>query len=143
MDFDLDLAARQSDENPVFYVQYAHARISSVLTRGNEIPTGPVNFDLLAHPRESALIKKVLDLPWEVERCAADYGVHRLTTYAQELARLFHHFYDACRVIDPSQPELSLARLELCRLAREALRGALNLLGISAPERMERTQQIA
>jgi arginyl-tRNA synthetase len=143
MDFDLDLAARQSDENPVFYVQYAHARICSVISRASELPNGGSDPSLLIHPRELALTKKVLDLPWEVQRCAQDYGVHRLTTYATELARLFHHFYDACRVTDPNQPELSRSRLELCHLTRNALKGTLDLLGISAPERMERSTEKA
>jgi len=143
MDFDLDLAARQSDENPVFYAQYAHARICSVLARAGEIEAGSADHSLLVHPREGVLIKKILDLPWEVERCAKDYGVHRLTTYVVELARLFHHFYDACRVVQPEQPELSRARLDLCRLTRNALQAALDLLGISAPERMERAALVS
>lgn len=143
MDFDLDLAARQSDENPVFYAQYAHARICSVLARSGEIEAGTADHTLLVHPREGVLIKKILDLPWEVERSARDYGVHRLTTYVVELARLFHHFYDACRVVQPEQPELSRARLDLCRLTKNALQAALDLLGISAPERMERAAQVS
>lgn len=143
MDFDLDLAARQSDENPVFYAQYAHARICSVLARAGEIEAVPFDHTLLVHPREGLLIKKILDLPWEVERSARDYGVHRLTTYVVELARLFHHFYDACRVVQPEQPELSRARLDLCRLTKNALQAALDLLGISAPERMERTALVS
>lgn len=143
MDFDLDLAARQSDENPVFYAQYAHARICSVLARAGEIEAVTADHALLVHPREGALIKKILDLPWEVERCAKDYGVHRLTTYVVELARLFHHFYDACRVVQPEQPELSRARLDLCSLTKNALKAALDLLGISAPVRMERAALVS
>ncbi|MBV6458025.1 MAG: Arginine--tRNA ligase [Fimbriimonadaceae bacterium] len=138
-DFDLDLAEKQSDDNPVFYVQYAHARICSVLEKakeaGFESTSGSVVLD---HVREISLIKKIADLPVEVRRCAEDYGVHRLTTYAIELARSFHHFYDACRVIQPDQPELTRARLRLCEAARSALRGALGLLGVSTPEKMER-----
>ena len=87
-------------------------------------------------PREGALIKKILDLPHEVRRCADDYGVHRLTTYAVELARTYHHFYDACRVIQPEEPALSAARLTLCQAARTGLQAVFGLLGISAPERM-------
>ena len=90
------------------------------------------------HLKEQALIKKILDLPDEVLRCAEDYGVHRLTTYAVELARTFHHFYDACRVIQPENPGLTERRLEICRATKHALKGALDLLGVSAPERMER-----
>jgi len=168
MDFDIDLATKQSDDNPVFYVQYAHARICSVLRRATEagigvlryqgtghsdaprvevrtpnaeantpIPQHPIT-SLLSHPREQALIRKILDLPMEVARCAEDYEVHRLTTYAVELARTYHHFYDACRVILPDQPELSKARLALCESARIALKATLDLVGVSAPERMER-----
>jgi arginyl-tRNA synthetase len=152
MDFDIDLAKQHSDANPVYYVQYAHARICSVLRKAEEAglqvlgssgawaehPSTRTLEPLLTHPRELALIKKILDLPWETARCAEDYGVHRLTTYAVELARTYHHFYDACRVIQPEQPELSQARLALCQAALVALRATLDLLGVSAPERMER-----
>ncbi|MBX3117822.1 MAG: arginine--tRNA ligase [Fimbriimonadaceae bacterium] len=159
MDFDLDLAEKQSDENPVYYVQYAHARICSVLRKAEEsgIDVDGLEAKLKAegagggdnrqssivnrqlnHPRELALIKKILDLPYEVQRCAEDYGVHRLTTFATELARAYHGFYDACRVIQPEEPELTQARLALCLATRSGLRAVFNLLGISAPEKMER-----
>ncbi|HMS54581.1 MAG TPA: DALR anticodon-binding domain-containing protein, partial [Fimbriimonadaceae bacterium] len=142
-DFDLDLAERQSDENPVFYVQYAHARICSILKKAEGSMGGtPLETtsgtDVLKHPKELELIKKICDLPHEVQRCAEDYGVHRLTTYAIELARTFHHFYDACRVIQEDQPELTRARLALCTATRDALRSTFKLLGIEAPEKMER-----
>lgn len=136
-DFDLDLAERQSDENPVFYVQYAHARICSILAKAREAGLKAVPGDL-SHPKELELIKKIADLPWEVQRCAADYGVHRLTTYAIELARTFHHFYDACRVIQEDQPQLTAARLALCEATKTGLQGVFRLLGIEAPERMDR-----
>jgi arginyl-tRNA synthetase len=142
MDFDIDLATKQSDENPVFYVQYAHARIASVIAKAAEnglVAGEREDVSRLIHPRETALIKKVLDLPSEVERCAEDYGVHRLTTFATELARSFHHFYDACRVVQVDEPELSRARLQLCQAAKLGLRSTLDLLGISAPEFMQRT----
>lgn len=144
MDFDIDLATKQSDENPVFYAQYAHARICSVLAKakadGLFDAANPGSFDpsLLVHPRESALIKKLLDLPYEVRRCAQDFGVHRLTTYAVELARTYHHFYDACRVLQADQPELTRARASLCLAARHGLKSTFDLLGVSAPERMDR-----
>ena len=143
MDFDIDLATKQSDENPVFYAQYAHARIASILRKAEETLTpGPSpsegRGELLTHPRETGLIKKILDLPFEVERCASDYGVHRLTTYAVELARTFHHFYDACRVIQPDQPDLTAARLDLCKATKIALKATFDLVGVSAPEKMER-----
>lgn len=141
-DFDLNLAEKQSDENPVFYVQYAHARICSLIEKAREAGLDPEDgtdrSHLLGHEREHALIKKICDLPYEVKRCAEDYGVHRLTTYATELARAYHAFYDACRVIDPDNRELSQARLSLCLATRIALRSTFRLLGIGAPERMDR-----
>ena len=154
MDFDIDLATQQSDENPVFYAQYAHARITSVLRKAEETFVGSeswivdrsgtnheprtTNFTLLTDPRELALVKKILDLPWEVGRVAKDYGVHRLATYAVELARSYHHFYDACRVIQPDQPELTQARLALCEATKVALHNTFELLGVSSPERLDR-----
>ena len=148
-DFDLDLAEKQSEDNPVFYAQYAHARICGVAEKAREagltfpstptltLPQGGGNgLHLLTHPKERALIIKLQDLGYEVERCAEDYGVNRLATYAVELARTYHHFYDACRVIQPEQPELSRARLALCIATRASLRAAFDLLGISAPDRM-------
>ncbi len=143
MDFDIDLATKKSDENPVYYVQYAHARISSVLAKAGEAgfaegQWSPAYAELLSHPTEIALIKKAVDLPDEVKRCVEDYGVHRLTTYAVELSRTYHHFYDACRVIQPEDKELSEARICLCKAVQIALRATLGLLGISAPERMHR-----
>ena len=138
MDFDIDLATKQSDENPVFYAQYAHARICSVIAKAAEagLVADPEKAHLLVNSKEGALIKKILDLPHEVRRCADDYSVHRLTTYAVELARTYHHFYDVCRVIQPEDPELSAARLTLCEASRTGLRAVFGLLGISSPERM-------
>ncbi len=138
MDFDIDLATKQSDENPVFYAQYAHARICSVLRKAPALDESHVPGHLLIHPREGALIKKLLDLPFEVERSAKDYGVHRLTTYAVELARSFHHFYDACRVILPDDNDLTQARVALCEATKLTLKATFDLLGVSAPEKMER-----
>jgi arginyl-tRNA synthetase len=143
MDFDIDLATKKTDDNPVYYVQYAHARIASVLAKAGDAGFAEGEWsasfaDLLTHPTELALIKKAVDLPEEVKRTAADYGVHRLTTYAIELSRTYHHFYDACRVIQLDQPELTEARLCLCRAAQIALRSTLALLGVSAPDRMDR-----
>jgi arginyl-tRNA synthetase len=144
MDFDIDLATKQSDENPVFYVQYAHARICSVIAKAAEVglTSDPESSDELTHPRELALLKKVLELPDEVRRCAEDYGVHRLATYATELAKAYHHFYDQCRVVQSDQPRLSSARLLLCEAAKTGLKATLDLLGVSAPERMDRVNPL-
>lgn len=142
MDFDIDLATRQSDENPVFYAQYAHARVCSILARAEEANLSPAPHpELLSHPREVALIKKVLDFGDEVRRCAAELEVHRLTTYAVELARALHHFYDACTVVDPNAEELSEGRLHLCLAVQRTLQRTFELLGVSAPERMARRSE--
>jgi arginyl-tRNA synthetase len=143
MDFDIDLATKKSDDNPVFYVQYAHARICSVIRKAEEAGFGlgslnDADLELLQDPREMQLIRKICDLPHEARRCAEDYGVHRLTTFAQDLARSYHHFYDQCRVIQPENPELMRARLALCHATRTGLRATFDLLGITAPERMDR-----
>ncbi len=141
MDFDIDLAKKGSDDNPVFYVQYAHARIAGVIRKAEESGfEGISQFDPshLKDEREIALIKKIHDMPEEVASAAKDYGVHRLATYAIELARTYHHFYDACRVVQPGQPDLTRARLALCEAAKRTLAEALNLLGISAPTEMRR-----
>ncbi len=136
-DFDLDLAETQSDENPVFYVHYAHARICSILEKGGEAGLKTeLNPSLLIHEKELDLIQKICDLPWEVERASIDYGVHRLATYAIELARTFHGFYDQCHVVQLEQPELSGSRLVLCKVTRDTIRAVLKLLGVSAPEKM-------
>lgn len=143
MDFDIDLATKQSDENPVFYCQYAHARICSVLRKAEEaglevLSEREADLSLLTHPKETALVKKICDLPHEVWRCSQDYGVHRLTTYAIELARTYHHFYDACRVVNAENPAQSKARIALCQATRLALKSVFDLIGISAPEVMMR-----
>lgn len=146
LDFDLDLAKKQSDENPVFYVQYAHARICSILRkaeleghgRADATARVPPPVHLLSQPAEKALILKLLELPDEVDRIVRDLTPHRLTTYATETARVFHLFYDQCKVIDPTNADLTSARLALCYATRQTLRNTFDLIGISAPERMER-----
>lgn len=149
-DFDLDLAEKQSDENPVFYVQYAHARICSILAKADTVlpaesrskEGSPELFALVSHEKEKAVIKKVLDLSDEVRRASEDYGVHRIATYAVELARTFHAFYDQCKVIQTEDPALSNARLMVCEATKIGLKSALDLLGISAPYRMERADSV-
>ena len=139
MDFDLDLAVEQSEKNPVYYVQYAHARISSILRYaadlGWDVEQGG-DVSLLTHASELSLIRKMLEFPEVVTEGAAQLAPHYLTFYAQELAATFHAFYRDCRVADPEAPALSKARLALARAARLTLARALELLGVSAPERM-------
>jgi arginyl-tRNA synthetase len=138
MEFDLELAKKQSNENPVYYVQYAHARIAGILTNATE---RNVAFDdgdvaLLTHPAELALIRKMLQLPELVQLMAKQLEPHHLPHYAQDLAAEFHQFYTECRVLDDEQPALSKARLKLASAAKIALARALTLMGMSAPERM-------
>jgi arginyl-tRNA synthetase len=138
MEFDLELAKRQSAENPVYYVQYAHARITGILANAAErIPShddGDVT--LLQHPAELELIRRMLQLPELVHLMAAQLEPHHLPHYAQELATAFHAFYTECRVLDADDVALSKARLKLCAAARLVLARALTLMGVGAPERM-------
>ncbi len=140
MDFDLDLAVEQSNENPVYYIQYAHARISSILRlaqeRGLRDDEGLVT--LLVHPSELGLIRRMLMLPEVVELAALNLAPHYLVHYAQDLASEFHGFYRDCRVVssDPADLDLSRARLKLVRAARLVLARALHLMGMTAPEQM-------
>jgi arginyl-tRNA synthetase len=138
MEFDLDLAKQQSNENPVYYVQYAHARIAGILTqaaeRGLHIDDGDVG--LLRHPAELALIRKMLLLPELVESIAGNHEPHHLPHYAQDLATAFHDFYEKCRVINDDEPDLTKARLRLVAAAKVVLARTLNLMGMTAPERM-------
>lgn len=139
IDFDLALAVEQSDKNPVYYVQYAHARIASILRYAAELGWDvekPGNVALLTHESELALIRKMLDLQEIIALAATQLAPHHLTVYAKELATLFHAFYRDCRVVDAEQPELTQARLTLVRAAKNVLARALHLMGMSAPERM-------
>jgi arginyl-tRNA synthetase len=142
MDFDLDLAKAQSEENPVFYVQYAHARIASIQRYAEEqVRTGVAaegDVSLLTHPAELALIRQMLRLPELVEEAATRLEPHHLPHYAQELAASFHSFYKQCRVVssDPADAALSAARLRLVQAARIVLANTLYLMGMTAPEQM-------
>jgi arginyl-tRNA synthetase len=140
MDFDLDLAKEESAENPVYYVQYSHARIASILRYAQEQGAtwegGDVS--LLTHPMELALIRQMLLLPEIVEQAALNLAPHHLTYYAQDLASAFHSFYRDCRVVssDPADEELTQARLKLVKAAKSTIARALGLMGVNAPERM-------
>ena len=137
MDFDIDLAKRQSNENPVYYVQYAHARTAGILRTGGERGLTYEDGDqrLLNHPRELALIRKMLVLPELVDHIARTYEPHHLPHYALDLATTFTEFYTDCRVVTEDVP-LSKARLKLTAAAQVALARVLTLMGMSAPERM-------
>jgi arginyl-tRNA synthetase len=138
LDFDLELAVQQSNENPVYYVQYAHARIASILRTAAErgIDTSGVDTGLLTDKGELDLVRLVLRFPELVDDIRQHYGVHQLTTYALELAGAFHGFYRDHRVVDEADVARSKARLRLVQAVRVALRQTLGLLGVSAPDKM-------
>jgi arginyl-tRNA synthetase len=137
MDFDLELAKQQSAENPVYYVQYAHARIAGILAqaaeRGFDYASGDVS--LLKEEAELALVRKMLRLPELIESMAEALEPHQLPYYATELATAFHDFYERCRVLSDDEA-LTRARLRLVAAAKVVLARSLDLMGMTAPERM-------
>ncbi|MDD2273189.1 MAG: arginine--tRNA ligase [Desulfuromonadaceae bacterium] len=139
--FDIDLAKQQTSENPVYYVQYAHARICSIFENAAEkgflVPEKPAATDLtcLSTPEDLQMIKLLAAFPDTVDDCAVHFEPHRLTYYLSELASCFHSFYNKNRVINEDQ-KLTAARLYLLKRTAQTLKNALSILGISAPERM-------
>lgn len=138
-EFDLDLAVEKSSQNPVYYVQYAHARICSLIANlkaeGIEIPEA-ADFSLLDNSREIELIRHIAALPKEINLAAKNYDPARITKYSIDLATLFHRFYDACSVKNAETPELMNARILLCLAVRQTLRNALSILNVEQPEKM-------
>jgi arginyl-tRNA synthetase len=138
IDLDLDLARSQSSDNPVYYVQYAHARIQSILRKaaaegadgGGDPLAAPVD------PSEKALVSKLLEFPAEVHEAAEKRAPHRICAYASETAAAFHAFYRDCQVVGAEGEGVEAARIQLCGVAAETIKRALELLGIGAPERM-------
>ena len=140
MEFDLGLAVREDSENPVYYVQYAHARICTLLkaleAEGYTVPAaGEVDFSLLSGETEQALIKKIASYSQVVRLAARDYDPSHINRYLTELAGDFHRFYTACRIKGEERPVL-LARLKLADTARSVLKNAMTLIGCTAPEKM-------
>ena len=140
MEFDLDLAKKESSENPVYYVQYAHARNAGILNlaRSRDIDWSQGDVGLLNDPSELGLIRAMLRLPELVEQMARSLEPHHLPHYATELATAFHWFYENCRVISANAEdnEITLARLKLVESAQIVFRRSLELMGMGAPERM-------
>ncbi len=138
MDFDLELAKEQSQENPVYYVQYAHARIASILRYARDLDYRDGDLSLLTHEAELALLRQMLLLPDIVELAASNLAPHHLSYYAQDLASAFHSFYKRCRVVSsyPEDMPLNKARLKLVKACRIVLAQVLGLMGVSAPEKM-------
>ncbi len=139
LDFDLDLARSQSNENPVYYVQYAHARVCSVFAQLGEragVPAG--GLEPLTHERELALMQRIGEFPDLVQAAARDRAPHALAFYLRELAADYHSYYNAERILVDDEA-LKVARLRLSAAVRQVLASGLALLGVSAPERMSRT----
>jgi len=137
LNFDLNLAKEQSQKNPVYYVQYAHARISGILKKSKKQTTSfRCDRNHLNHPSELKLIKQLIRFPEIIEDTAKDYQLQRLPHYATELATYFHKFYTECRVIDEENKDLTQARLALVEATRIVLKNTLNLMGIQAPDKM-------
>ncbi|NYJ04451.1 arginine--tRNA ligase [Petropleomorpha daqingensis] len=144
IDLDLDLWSRQTNDNPVFYVQYAHARISSVLRNAADLglalgEAADVDPAQLAHPREGDLLRAIGEFPRVLSSAAELRAPHRVARYLEELAGTYHRFYDNCRVLprgDEETTPLNTARLWLCAATAGVLRNGLGVLGVSAPERM-------
>ena len=139
LDFDLDLAKKRTNENPVYYIQYAHARISSIFRQADEAGIAAkdgAELELLTNETEIALIKKIAAYPEEIARAAAELAPQRIARYSYELAGAFHSFYNKCRIIG-QEPALASARLALVSAAGRVIRNSLvGVLGVSAPEKM-------
>ena len=138
LDFDLDLATKKSNENPVYYIQYAHARISSIFRQADEAGIAVrdgAELELLTDETEIALIKKIAAYPEEIARAAAEFAPQRIARYSHELAGAFHSFYNKCRIVG-QEPSLASARLALVLATGRVIRHSLSVLGVSAPEKM-------
>jgi len=140
MDFDLGLAVREDSENPIYYVEYAHARICSLLRtlgeEGVQVPAqAEVDMSLLTGETEKALIKQIAQFCEEIKLAARDYDPSHINRYLQELAGCFHRFYTACR-IKGEEPGVMAARLKLADDTRVVLKNGLKLIGVDAPEKM-------
>ena len=135
MDFDINLALEQSSNNPVYYAQYAHARLYSILEQGKDIGLD-FSASKLEKQSEMALLKHIANFPNVVNDAAKERAPYKITNYIHDLAGLIHEFYTECRVIDRDNMEVSSSRLALCKASEQVMKNALNLIGVSAPERM-------
>ncbi|MEX0747206.1 MAG: DALR anticodon-binding domain-containing protein, partial [Rhodothermales bacterium] len=138
LEFDLDLAKEASEKNPVFYLQYAHARICSILRKAEEVGFAfgeTADLSLLRHETEIVVMKELLRLPEILERTSSNKEPHQVANYLREVAVAFTQFYGHCRIIG-EEKALATARMRLAEATRIVLRNGLRVLGISAPERM-------
>ncbi len=143
MNFDIEVVKQQSMENPVYYVQYGHARIASLLRKAAEHglarrPMADVDLTVMTEDAELALMRALADVPGTLASAAEQRAPHRITHASQDLAATFHRFYTECRVVDDEAPELTQARLWLCAATKQVIANLLGVLGVSAPESMER-----
>ncbi|MDN4071539.1 MULTISPECIES: arginine--tRNA ligase [Fictibacillus] len=139
LDFDMDLAVSKSNENPVFYVQYAHARVCSMLRQGAEMGlsySGELDLSHISSEKEFELLKKLGEFPAAIDEAADKMLTHRITNYVFELASALHSFYNAERVLDAENKEKSAARYALMKATQITIENALKVVGVSAPERM-------
>jgi arginyl-tRNA synthetase len=142
MSFDIESVKRQSMDNPVYYVQYGHARIASILRKAEQEglmlrPIDTVDLSLIREPAETELLRALADVPSVIARAAELRAPHRITHASQDVAARFHRFYTDCRVVS-DDAERTQARLWLCRASMTVMANLLDLLGVSAPDRMER-----
>ena len=135
LDFDMDLAKEQSSNNPVYYAQYAHARLASVLSMAEDIKIDETG-SKLGMPSELSLIKQLSMFPDVVASASKDRAPYKITNYIHEVAEKVHAFYTECRVINRDDIEVTSSRLALCKASKIVLKNALYLIGVSAPERM-------
>ena len=143
LDFDLELAKEQSDKNPVYYLQYAHARICGILRNADDnlpeykdIKPGDINLDLIQTPEELKLLKTLSQFPAVVSSSAETFEPHKIITYLNEVASCFHSFYHHDRVLNLEEKNVSLLRLQIILAAQQVLKNGFKIIGISAPERM-------
>ena len=137
MDFDMGLARQKTNDNPVYYAQYAYTRMYNILNR-EDAPEFhmPESYDLLKDPKEMALLKQISEFPKTVADCSKYRAPNRICGYLQQLARDFHSYYNSCRVLDPENPELTNERMGLVKACMTVMKNALDLIGVSAPEKM-------
>lgn len=135
LDFDLNLALEQSSSNPVYYAQYAHARLSKVLELAKDLEIDE-NAAKLGQKQEMDLLKTLIEFPKTIENAAKNRGPHIITTYIQDLASKIHAFYTECRVIDREHLDVTASRLALAKASRIVMKNALNVIGVSAPDAM-------
>jgi arginyl-tRNA synthetase len=144
MNFDIETVKRQSMDNPVYYVQYGHARIASILRKAESVGVprtsiADADLSLLQHEAEHDLLRALADVPGQIATAADLRAPQRITHLAQDLAGRFHRFYTECTVVDVDEPALTHARLWLAAGTKQVIANLLGILGVSAPESMERT----